>query len=72
MRTLLLICLALLLGASPLAGAQTMDDANRHYEKKEYEQARAALEKLSMAGVTEAEFKLAGMYVDAIGIPRNP
>lgn len=71
MRTLTLICLAFLLGASRLAGAQTLDDANRAYEKREYAKARDILEKLSAQGVTEAEFRLAGMYVDAVGIPRN-
>jgi TPR repeat protein len=72
MRPLISICLAFLLGASQLAGAQTLDDANRALEKKEYEKARVILEKLAtQQGIAEAEFKLAGMYVDAVGIRRN-
>lgn len=71
MRRLTSICLAFLLGASQLAGAQTLADANRYYEKRDYGKAREILEKLSMQGSTEADFKLAGMYVDAVGIARN-
>jgi TPR repeat protein len=71
MRALTLICLAFVLGASRLAGAQTLDEANRYYERRDYGKAREILEKLSAQGITEAEFKLAGMYVDAVGIPRN-
>jgi TPR repeat protein len=70
-KSLRSICLASLLAASQLAGAQTLDDANRAYEKKEYPKARDVLEQLATQGNTEAEFKLAGMYVDAVGIPRN-
>lgn len=66
-----MLCLAVLLGAGELACAQTMDEANRAYDKKEYAKARDVLEKLSAQGVAEAEFKLAGMYVDAVGIARN-
>lgn len=71
MRTLLLIFLAALLAASQPVSAQTLDDATRAFEKKEYEKSRDILEKLSGQGITEAEFRLAGMYIRATGIPRN-
>jgi len=71
MRAVTLICLAFVLGASRFAGAQTLDEAIRYYEKADYGKAREILEKLSTQGVTEAEFRLANMYVDAVGVPRN-
>ena len=48
-----------------------MADADRALGNREYERARAMLESLARQGYTDAEFKLAGMYVDAVGIPRN-
>jgi len=72
MRPMLGIFLGALLSASTLAGAQSLEDATRAFDKKEYEKARAMLEQLTTQGNPEAEFKLAGMYVDGIGIPRNP
>jgi TPR repeat protein len=71
MRPLLLIVLAALLAAGRLAGAQTLDDARLSLEKKVYEKARLILEKLAAQGNTEAEVRLAEMYVRPIGIPRN-
>jgi TPR repeat protein len=61
---------ALLCAGQPVA-AQTVGDAVRSLERKEFEKARVMLEKLAMAGNTEAEFRLAEMYVQPIGIPRN-
>jgi TPR repeat protein len=71
MRPLIFIFLAFLLGASRFAGAQTLGDANRLYERGQYEKARVILEKLTAEGNAEAEFRLANMYVNAVGIPRN-
>lgn len=71
MRPLLLICLTALLAASPPAGAQTLDDAARAVEKKEYARARDMLEKLAQQGNIEAEVRLADMYVRPMGIPKN-
>src|SRR5262245_41701518 len=71
MRLLPTILLACLLGASGLAAAQTVDGALAAIEKKDYEKARVMLEKLSVQGNAEAEFRLAEMYVRPIGIPRN-
>lgn len=71
MRPLRWMVLAALVGASPLAGAQTLEDARRSIDRKEHEKARDILEKLSAQGITEAEAALAEMYIRPIGIPRN-
>ena len=71
MRLLPLLFLAALLAASQTVAAQTLDDAIRSLDRKEYEKARVMLEKLATAGVTEAEFRLAEMYVRPLGVPRN-
>ena len=71
MRPLLFVCLTTLLAASQPVVAQTLDEAVRSLDRKEYEKARFILEKLAQAGNTEAEFRLAEMYVRPIGIPQN-
>jgi TPR repeat protein len=71
MRLLLLIFLTALFAAGQPVAAQTLDDAIRSLDRKEYEKARTILEKLATAGNTEAEFRLAEMYVRPIGIPQN-
>jgi TPR repeat protein len=71
MRLPLFIFLTALLAASQPAAAQTLDEAVRSLDRKEYEKARFILEKLATAGNTEAEFRLAEMYVRPIGIPQN-
>jgi TPR repeat protein len=71
MRLLLSTVLTALLAASLPVAAQTMDEAIRSLDRKEYEKARFILEKLATAGNTEAEFRLAEMYVRPIGIPQN-
>ncbi len=72
MRPLLFICLTALLAASQPVAAQTLQEAIQSLDRKEYEKARSILEKLATAGNTEAEFRLAEMYVRPIGIARNP
>ena len=71
MRLLSLMFLTALLAASQTVAAQTLDDAIRSLDRKEYEKARVMLEKLATAGITEAEFRLAEIYVRPLGVPRN-
>jgi TPR repeat protein len=71
MRLLLSMFLAAALAASQPVAAQSLDEAVRSLDRKEYEKARFILEKLATAGNTEAEFRLAEMYVRPIGIPQN-